>query len=160
MAECSELLANLSDYLDGLLDRRVTRRFEVHLTACPACRARVAAWRRGVAALQDTDQVAPSPFFRARLAARLERQVRIGDPIQPTSAGFAAALLIGVAVGVLLLEPMLAGPAQVPVMAERTPVAHPFDPGNLPDVTLAFTHEDSPFSSSPTPAGTLALFAR
>ncbi|MEX0691235.1 MAG: zf-HC2 domain-containing protein [Gemmatimonadales bacterium] len=160
MAECSELLANMSDYLDGLLDRRVARRFEVHLTACPACRAQVAAWRRGVAALQDTAPVAPSPFFRERLAARLEREVRIGDPIQPTSAGFAAALLIGVAVGVVLLEPVLASPTEVPVVAERTPVSHPFAPGELPDVTLAFTHEASPFSSSPTPAGTLALFAR
>lgn len=177
MPDCSQFLAQFSDYLDGRLDRRVTRRVESHLRQCARCRAAVKALRHGVAELQAAGQVAPSPFFRERLAARLDQEVRIGDPVQPTSTGLAAALLIGAALGLTLLEPLLLSDRDVPLVADRTAdtalaafgstLVRPaeqrepgFVPWVLPDVTLAFTHRDPPFSSQPKPAGTLALFTR
>jgi len=175
MANCSEFLANFSDYVDRRADRRTARRLEVHLRRCGRCREVVAALRRGVGELVAAEEVVPSPFFRQRLAARLEREVRIGDPIQPTPTGLAAALLIGVALGLTLLEPLLTGGSDVPMVAEQTRTAGPFAasgllavrggepdfvPWVLPDVTLAFTHRPSLFSSHPRPSGTFALLAR
>lgn len=175
MADCPEFLTNLSDYVDRRLDRRVARRLETHLRHCGRCRAAVTALYRGVEELRAADDVAPSPFFRQRLAARLEREVRIGDPVQPTPTGLAAALLIGVALGLTLLEPLLPHDAPVPLLAERALVAAPFGTGGLtavrsgdpdfvpwilPDVTLAFTHHAPVFSSTPRPSGSLALLER
>ena len=174
MADCSEFLANLSEYVDGRLERRASRRLEVHLRRCGRCRSAVAALRRGVAELQAGDEVEPSPFFKAKLAERLQKEVRIGDPIQPTSAGLAAAVLIGVAVGLALLQPIIHRAADVPVVAERPQTTDPFDgtgirvaaerdpdflPWVFPDVTLAFTHARPVFSSHPRVVGTLALLA-
>ena len=168
MPSCAEFLEHLSDYVDGRLDRRQARRFEVHLRRCDRCSRALGALRRGVAALRDADEIAPSPYFRQQLAERLAREVRIGDPIQPTSAGLAAALLIGAALGLTLMEPALEQ-ADIPLVAERAAAPPPFRRDTTPDtpapeaplpvdVTIGFSPAAPVFSSGHRPVGMLALF--
>lgn len=42
---CREAIELMSDYLDGSLSRRDTRRLEEHLAICPPCRAYLAQMR-------------------------------------------------------------------------------------------------------------------
>lgn len=66
-AECREMFAKLSEYLDGELDPAACRCFEEHLHGCEPCQAFLESLRRTVA------HVARVP--RPRLPDDLEREV-------------------------------------------------------------------------------------
>src|SRR5437879_11872727 len=90
---CAELLDRYTDFRDGLISApRELRRFQRHLAQCAACRRYDTAVRRGVLALRAaTESIEPSPAFRRRLDARLERERRAARD-GPAPAATAAAL--------------------------------------------------------------------
>src|SRR2546425_13038979 len=101
---CAEYLDRYTDFRDGLSSApRELRRFERHLTCCPACRRYDTAVRRGVRALQALETIEPSPDFRRRLEARLAQERRALVEV-PASAGIAAALFVAAALALLALE--------------------------------------------------------
>lgn len=101
---CAEFLERYTDFRDGLITGpRELRRFERHLTRCPACRRYDTALRRGVLALQAAGTIELSPDFRRRLNARLERERRATREV-PARAGVAAALFVAAALAMLALE--------------------------------------------------------
>src|SRR3989454_12433118 len=100
---CAEFLDRYTDFRDGLISApRELRRFERHLTCCPACRRYDAAVRRGVRALQALETIEPSPDFRRRLEARLAQERRALVEV-PASAGIAAALFVAAALALRAL---------------------------------------------------------
>ncbi|MCS7011872.1 MAG: zf-HC2 domain-containing protein [Anaerolineales bacterium] len=45
---CQDLLASLSDYVDGVLDEALCREIEAHMAACPNCRVVVDTLRKTI----------------------------------------------------------------------------------------------------------------
>ncbi|MGH7547281.1 MAG: zf-HC2 domain-containing protein [Gemmatimonadales bacterium] len=101
---CAEFLDRYTEFHDGLITAPPElRRFERHQATCPTCRRYDTAVRRGVLALQAAERIEPSPDFRRRLEARLERERRAGAEVR-ASAGVAAALFVAAAIALLALE--------------------------------------------------------
>jgi hypothetical protein len=115
---------------------------------------------RGLALLQHTaEEVEPSPGFRQRLSQRLGAEVAIGDPLVPTHAGLAAALLVATALGLIIYEGLTrrADASQPPVATGPAPAFQPA----LSNVTLpAFAHSTLEFHGSQAPFGSYTLFVR
>src|SRR5213594_751689 len=102
---CAEFLDRYTDFRDGLITApRELRRFGRHLVQCASCRRYDTAVRRGVLALQaGAESIEPSPEFRRRLDARLDRERRAAREV-PARAGIAAALFVAAALAMLALE--------------------------------------------------------
>lgn len=150
---CADFLDRYTDFRDGLITApREVRRLERHLAGCAACRRYDAAVRRGVLALRRTDPIEPSPDFRRRLDARLARE-RHGVREVPTRAGFAAALLIAVALALVAIEgtrrPHV---AQAPALP-RVPFPKPVVQAGVPFVSFQDPRA-SVVSGNPDPYGT------
>lgn len=45
---CEDLLASLSDYIDGTLDETLCRELEAHMASCPNCRVVVDTLRKTI----------------------------------------------------------------------------------------------------------------
>lgn len=73
--QCGGVQKQLSDYLDGRLDRAHRDAVDRHLRACAPCRAELETLRQTVALLHDLEEVAPPPEVRAQLARKI-RAVR------------------------------------------------------------------------------------
>ena len=150
---CAEFLDRYTDFRDGLISApRELRRFERHLTCCPACRRYDAAVRRGVRALQTVETIEPSPEFRRRLEARLAQERRALVQV-PASAGIAAALFVAAALALLALEgvhrpPVARAPVLPPVPFPK-PVAH----AGVPFVSFQDPRA-SVVTGNPSPYGT------
>ena len=71
---CKEILATLSDYVDGDLEGDVCAKVEAHLSHCPECREMVETLCRTVMLYQDYGQAELPAAVRARLYAALERE--------------------------------------------------------------------------------------
>jgi hypothetical protein len=157
---CTEFLESYADYRDGLAEAGgVDRAVEAHLGECLRCRRAAQTLTRGLALLHAIEDVEPSDRFRDRLAGRLRAEVAIGDPLVPTHAGLAAALLVATALGLLVVEGMVrgAGRAETPVAAAAAPAFQPA----LSNVTLpAFAHSTLEFHGVHAPLGTYGLFGR
>jgi hypothetical protein len=111
---------------------------------------------RGLSLLHQTaEDVEPSEEFRARLDRRLRAEVTVGDPVVPTHAGLAAALLLAAALGLMVVEGL--GPSAAPLAAaDRSPQT--FEPA-LANVTLpAFTRSTLEFHGVHAPLGSYVLF--
>ncbi len=69
---CSEVLAELSDYVDGALSPEERARIEAHVRGCDACERFGGAFGKAVAALrrQLADDASAAPAFE-RLRSRL-----------------------------------------------------------------------------------------
>lgn len=159
---CAEFLDSYADYRDERsgndeLDRAV----EAHLGECLRCRRLAQTLTRGLAMLHHTlEEVEPSDGFRAQLAGRLRAEVAIGDPLMPTHAGLAAALLVATALGLVVVEGVIRGgdPARQPVAAAPAPA--PFQPA-ISNVTLpAFAHSTLEFHGVHAPLGSYVQFGR
>lgn len=166
--DCNDFIQRFSEARDGgLRDPRQLRRIEQHARRCPRCARWVESLELGLGELREAMGIEPSARFRKRLRKRLAAEVSIGDPIVPTNAGLAAALLLAAAVGLLVLQnastPSMEEPAAVRVAAaaaledslELVPRQDSMD------VTIpAFTHSTLEFHSSQVPVGTLAVLTR
>ena len=156
---CSEVLESYADYRDGALqDPRRARSIEAHLGECLRCRRLSKALSRGLALLQDAPpEVELSARFRDRLDDRLRTEIALGNPLVPTHAGLAAALLVATALGLLLVEGVAGRDPGHEVAAAPGPVFQPA----LSNVTLpAFTHSTLEFHGVHAPLGSFALFQR
>jgi RNA polymerase sigma-70 factor (ECF subfamily) len=69
---CKELLAALSEYLDGAADESVRRRLEKHLDQCPPCKSFLKDLQRTIQQCKDC----PSPRMAPEVAARLRSKLR------------------------------------------------------------------------------------
>jgi predicted anti-sigma-YlaC factor YlaD len=157
---CAEFLDAYADYREGVLsDGTIVRAVERHLGECLKCRRLTETMTRGLALLQHTARdVEPSPAFRQRLSQRLRAEVAVGDPLMPTHAGLAAALLIATALGLLVYEGLTRRVDAAPLANHAT--APTFEPA-LSDVTLpAFAHSTLEFHGSQAPLGSYTLFQR
>jgi anti-sigma factor RsiW len=102
----SHVVPELSALLDGALDAAARRSVEAHLAGCPACRAEHRRLQGALAALARLPAAPePSPWFDARLAARLAQAPRrgllgrlTGWRLVVPAGGLAAAALAGVLV--------------------------------------------------------------
>ena len=155
--QCSEFLEVYSDYRDGMIaDPGSRAAVEAHYCECLRCRRLTRAMTRGLALLhQVAAEVEPSAGFRARLDNRLRAEVTVGDPVVPTHAGLAAALLLAAALGLLVVQGL--GRSTAPVAtADQAP--RTFEPA-LANVTLpAFTRSTLEFHGVHAPLGSYALF--
>jgi anti-sigma factor RsiW len=154
--QCSEFLEVYSDYRDGTIpDPDVRAAVEAHLCECLRCRRLARAMTRGLALLHLTaEEVEPSAEFRTRLECRLRAQVTVGDPVIPTHAGLAAALLLAAALGLLVVEGL--GRSDPPLVAGQS---QPSFEAALANVTLpAFAHSTLEFHGVHAPLGSYALF--
>jgi len=140
-------------------DLHLRARIEAHLGECLRCRRLVRAMTRGLALLHETvEEVELSPGFQARLQERIRAEVVIGDPLVPTHAGLAAALLVATALGLLVYEGLGRRASTEPAVAVAE--APTFEPA-LSNVTLpAFTHSTLEFHGAHAPLGSYTLFAR
>jgi anti-sigma factor RsiW len=76
MASCSDLIALLSDYVDGRLSPHARADLDAHLATCPECVAFVQTFRSTISLLQSlTDEDLPAEV-RLRLQAFLDSHAR------------------------------------------------------------------------------------
>lgn len=68
---CRKMENWILPHLDGRLKARELRKAEAHLAACAACRQRVEEFRAVSGLLDEMPKIMPSPFFDARLQARI-----------------------------------------------------------------------------------------
>jgi len=159
---CAEFLESYADYRDELAgDEALDRAIEIHLGECLRCRRLALTLTRGLALLHHTlEDVEPSDRFRDQLAGRLRAEVTIGDPLTPTHAGLAAALLVVTALGLVVVEGLIRGdrqPATPPVAAAPAPAFQPA----ISNVTLpAFAHSTLEFHGVHAPLGSYVQFGR
>jgi hypothetical protein len=157
---CAEFLESYADCRDDLPgEAALHRAVEAHLAECLRCRRLAQALTRGLAILhQGLEDVEPSERFRDRLAGRLRADVAIGDPLMPTHAGLAAALLVATALGLLVVEGLVrGGRPEPPAAAAASPT---FEPA-ISNVTLpAFAHSTLEFHGVHAPLGSYVLFGR
>jgi RNA polymerase sigma-70 factor (ECF subfamily) len=73
---CKQLLAALSDYLDGAADESVRRRLEEHLDQCPPCKSFLKDLQRTIRQCKDCPSPSMDPAVAARLRATLREECR------------------------------------------------------------------------------------
>jgi len=150
---CAEFLDRYTEFHDGLITAPPElRRFERHLAKCPTCRRYDTAVRRGVLALQAAERIEPSPDFRRRLDARLERERGASAEVR-AGAGVAAALFVAAAIALLALE----GTREAEVASAPTLPPVPF-PKPVASAGVPFVSFQDPrasvVSGNPNPYGT------
>ena len=151
---CAELLDRYTDFRDGLISApRELRRFQRHLAQCAACRRYDTAVRRGVLALRAaTEPIEPSPAFRRRLDARLERERRAAREV-PARAGIAAALFIAAALALVAREGVRHVPIAHAPALPRVRFPKPVVQAGVPFVSFQDPRA-SVFTGNPNPYGT------
>lgn len=165
--DCNDFIHRFSEARDGgLCEARQLRRIEQHARRCRRCARWVASLEMGLEELREARGVEPSARFRRDLRRRLAAEVALGDPIVPTNAGVAAAMLLAAAVGLLLFQTAATSPLEEPAAAVAAAAALEDSLGLAPlqdrmDVTIpAFTHSSLEFHSSQVPPATLAVLTR
>ncbi len=72
-AQCQELLASLSDYVDGNLSKEFCEELERHLSECENCRVVVNTTRKTIELYKSMEEPNPLPEdVRERLFRRLD----------------------------------------------------------------------------------------
>lgn len=78
-ANCNQILNNLSDYIDGELDKALCQQIEAHLETCQDCRIVVDTLRKTIDICQkDSEKTTLPQDVRARLLAHLDLEVDTG----------------------------------------------------------------------------------
>ena len=72
MMDCREVLANLSDYVDGDVSDEIRRALEEHIARCRRCRVVLDTTRRTLKIVLDAEPFEVPLAVSARLYARLE----------------------------------------------------------------------------------------
>ena len=70
---CQQAVELVTDYLEGSLSRRVRRRFEAHLRACPNCTAYLEQMKMTIALTGSVEPEDLSPEARAELSDLFRR---------------------------------------------------------------------------------------
>lgn len=72
MMDCKDVLANLSDYVDGDVSNELRRALEEHIAHCRRCRVVFDTTRRTLKLVLDTEPFEVPLAVSARLYTRLE----------------------------------------------------------------------------------------
>lgn len=134
--DCQAFHQTFSDYLDGVLDAADTVRVRRHLDVCAACRRLEAAYRAGVAALQEAEWPCPARDLGVRILHRIRRERR--SQALFGAYGVAGALLLASLVAAVALDiqergttarddTRLAQAVQAPPSSVPAPAADRFD---------------------------------
>ena len=78
--KCEELLANLSDYVDGAVDPAICAEFEKHLSGCNPCQVVVDNIRKTISIYKEGKRYELPIGFRQRLHAELRRRWKDKHP--------------------------------------------------------------------------------
>lgn len=70
--KCTEMLAELSDYIDGELEERLCAEIEAHMRNCPDCQVMVDTLRKTIVLYRTHGQVEMPSEVRQRLYAILD----------------------------------------------------------------------------------------
>jgi RNA polymerase sigma-70 factor (ECF subfamily) len=73
--KCKRIFANLSDYLDGVLDDSLCQELERHMAGCKPCETFLASLRNTVEQTRKLPAASPDPCVAAEVRARLVRQL-------------------------------------------------------------------------------------
>jgi RNA polymerase sigma-70 factor (ECF subfamily) len=82
---CRDLVATVSDYIDGELTSRRCRDLEAHLAQCPCCDRFAASLRRAIAVCRATGETHLPPTVRRRAQARIAEL--LGEVAAPVRQG-------------------------------------------------------------------------
>ena len=117
---CSQLIHDLSAYLDGELDAGRARQIDLHLAGCSGCSAELGRLERlrDLVVLADPASAAPAVNLEARVMRRI-RTVRVGPSMLRWQLATAAMVCVAVGVGVIIGMTLNAGPPQV--VSDLTP---------------------------------------
>jgi anti-sigma factor (TIGR02949 family) len=77
---CEELLASLSEYIDGEASSDMCAQIERHLEACPDCRILVDTLRKTVYLYQTLEE---DPSMPSEVRARLYKTLHLREPRPP-----------------------------------------------------------------------------
>jgi anti-sigma factor RsiW len=75
---CSELVALITDFIEGTLPADDRRRFEEHLVGCPHCAAYVNQMRATISTLGELSEESLAPSAREQLLATFRDWKRSG----------------------------------------------------------------------------------
>jgi len=96
------------EFMEAVLSgpETVSPEVQEHLRSCAACANEMASFRETMALLEDWQTPEPSPYFSARLRARVREEASVQPAgwlawLRRPAVAAAAALLIGVGVGLL-----------------------------------------------------------
>jgi len=78
MMDCKQVLANLSDYVDGAVSNQVRKALEEHIARCRRCRVVLDTTRRTLSLVLDIEPFEVPLAVSARLYTRLQ-EVLSGD---------------------------------------------------------------------------------
>ena len=81
-AECSEMLARISAYLDGDLDAAECQTIELHCRNCSRCAALVEGLRETIGLCREAGSTPLPESVRQRARASIERLLASGKPSQ------------------------------------------------------------------------------
>ena len=74
--DCGDVLEHCSDYVDNLLPRRKSVRFQAHLLDCPDCTEFVRSFIATVRALSGLPRHSPGQALKDRVRARIAAESR------------------------------------------------------------------------------------
>ena len=105
--KCKQCHKELLPWLEGSLSQEETAAVEGHLAACSVCRGYAEYLRASLALAAAEKEVAPDPWFYARVIARLEKE---STPVTPKAEGrgilqpvfFSLLLVMGILLGIHL----------------------------------------------------------
>jgi hypothetical protein len=104
---CNEILAQHSDYLDGLLAPHDAARVQWHLSRCGSCARYDRIVRRGLDLVRELPEVTPGADFEERLQHRIFHVQDGGSLGEPRAAGAAATLAVAGVIALLAWSPLL-----------------------------------------------------
>ena len=129
--KCRHVQEMLAAYQDGELTGKERERIAGHLEGCPACRKAYAELERVWQQLEKVPKIEASPFFEQRLLARIRttpeprslwRFPRLAWIYRayPAAALAAAVLVVGLALGGILGNALMAGFASAPAPVQAS----------------------------------------
>jgi anti-sigma factor RsiW len=133
---CREFRRKYSSYRDGH-DPALAAEMDDHLEVCPDCAALDRAVRNGVDTLRG-EELAPSPEFMERLAARLASTEAVPEPLPPRVSPWTATAAAALFLALVSLTVREIAVMPTPVAAAETPmvVAQPHLVPGIPFVVF------------------------
>jgi putative zinc finger protein len=106
ISNCRDFLEGHTEFLDGLLPKRLAERFERHLEQCYSCQRYDQIVRRGLLLARNLPQIQPSANFQERLQTRL-MHVEVETEPRPIVAGTATGLMVAAVLALIAITPMI-----------------------------------------------------
>ena len=95
---CEDFEENISDYLDGELNREEIQRFERHMSTCPACEGTLRGVRQVRLTLGRLGESTLPASFKLRLLNRLQEEIARRRCVRLRSLAWGIALTVALAI--------------------------------------------------------------